>query len=66
MTSARLLLRLIPLLLALLSTPMARADVYSDVSQLVRGGRLTEAEARADRHLKAKPRDALSQRPDPA
>jgi tetratricopeptide (TPR) repeat protein len=57
MTSARLLLRLIPLLLALLSTPMARADVYSDVSQLVRGGRLTEAEARADRHLKAKPRD---------
>lgn len=57
MTSARLLLRLIPLLLALLTTPMARADVYSDVSQLVRGGRLAEAEARADRHLKAKPRD---------
>lgn len=57
MISARLLLRLIPLLLALLSIPTAQADVYSDVSQLLRGGRLAEAEASADRHLKAKPRD---------
>lgn len=57
MTSARLILRLIPLLMLLLSTPMAWADVYSDVSQRVRSGRLAEAEALADRHLKAKPRD---------
>jgi tetratricopeptide (TPR) repeat protein len=57
MTPAHLLFRLFPLLLALLAAPMARADVYSDVSQLVRGGRLAEAEASADRHLKAKPRD---------
>lgn len=57
MTPAHLLFRLFPLLLALLAAPMARADVYGDVNQLVRGGRLAEAEASVDRHLKAKPRD---------
>lgn len=57
MISARLFLRLLPLMLALLASPVARADVYTDVSKLLRGGRLAEAEASADRHLKAKPRD---------
>ena len=57
MTPARLLFSLFPLLLALLAGPLARADVYGDVSKLLRGGRLAEAEAEADRHLKAKPRD---------
>lgn len=57
MTPAHFLFRLLPLLLVLLAAPMAWADVYGDVSQLVRGGRLAEAEALADRHLKAKPRD---------
>jgi tetratricopeptide (TPR) repeat protein len=36
---------------------MAHADVYGDVGQLMRSGQLAEAEARADRHLKTKPRD---------
>jgi len=35
----------------------SQADVYSDVSQLVRAGKLAEAQALADRHLAAKPRD---------
>lgn len=35
----------------------AHADVYGDVSQLLRGGRLAEAQAKADQHLAAKPRD---------
>lgn len=35
----------------------AWADVYSDVGQMVRAGRLAEALARADRHLVTKPRD---------
>jgi tetratricopeptide (TPR) repeat protein len=33
------------------------ADVYGDVSQLMRAGRQTEARARVDQHLAAKPRD---------
>lgn len=57
MTPPRFFLRLLPLWLALLASPWARADVYGDVSQLLRGGRLAEAEQRADRHLKSKPRD---------
>ncbi len=35
----------------------ALADAYSDVSQMLRAGRLAEAQARVDRHLAAKPRD---------
>ena len=35
----------------------AHADEYSDVSQLVRAGKLAEAQARVDRYLDAKPRD---------
>ena len=44
-------------LLALLSGSLAWADAYDDVGQLLRGGRLAEAEARIDRHLQGKPRD---------
>jgi len=44
-------------ILALLSAPLARADEYGDVSQLVRSGNLTQAQAQADKHLSTKPRD---------
>lgn len=36
---------------------LAHADEYSDVSQLVRGGKLAEALTKADQHLVSKPRD---------
>lgn len=36
---------------------VAQADEYSDVSQLVRSGKLAEALTKADQHLTAKPRD---------
>ncbi|MFN7641432.1 MAG: tetratricopeptide repeat protein [bacterium] len=36
---------------------VAHADVYGDLQQLLRGGKLVEAEAQADLHLKSKPRD---------
>jgi tetratricopeptide (TPR) repeat protein len=36
----------------------ARADDYSDVSQLMHAGKMAEAQAKAERHLAAKPRDA--------
>jgi ketosteroid isomerase-like protein len=36
---------------------LAHADEYSDVSQLVRAGKLPEALTKADQHLAAKPRD---------
>ena len=37
--------------------PVAHADEYADVSQLVRAGKLTEALTKADQYLSAKPRD---------
>ncbi len=49
--------RLVLLLAMVLGAGSARADVYTDVSQMVRAGRLAEALARADRHLVTKPRD---------
>jgi tetratricopeptide (TPR) repeat protein len=53
------LFRLVSLfaLAAALCLAAAHADEYSDVSQLVRTGKLAEAQARVDRHLSAKPRD---------
>ncbi len=44
-------------LVASLTLATAHADVYGDVGQLLRGGRLAEAQAKADQHLAAKPRD---------
>lgn len=35
----------------------AHADEYAEVGQLLRAGKLTEAQARVERHLAAKPRD---------
>lgn len=40
-----------------LTLAAARADEYSSVSQLLRAGKLAEAQERVDRHLAAKPRD---------
>lgn len=42
---------------ALLATPFAHADEYSDVNQLLRLGKHSEALARADQYLSSKPRD---------
>ena len=44
-------------LAATLASPMAFADDYSDVSQLVRSGKLADALTKADQYLAAKPRD---------
>ncbi|HWI79203.1 MAG TPA: tetratricopeptide repeat protein [Ramlibacter sp.] len=45
-------------LAAVLSLPMAAlADDYADVNQLARSGKVTEALAKADQYLAAKPRD---------
>jgi len=44
-------------LAAILSASASHADEYSDVSQLMRAGKLAEAQALVDRHLAAKPRD---------
>ena len=44
-------------LAAALSLAVAHADEYSDVSQMLRAGKLAEAQARVDRYLAAKPRD---------
>ena len=44
-------------LAATLVAPLAFADEYSDVSQLVRSGKLADALAKADQYLVAKPRD---------
>lgn len=54
-----LLLALLRLLAisACLGSGMAVADEYSEVGQMLRAGRLAEAQARVDRHLTAKPRD---------
>lgn len=48
---------LIVLLAALLGLTGAQADEYSDVNQLMRSGKLTEAMSKIDRHLATKPRD---------
>ena len=50
------LLRLLAISASLVSG-MAVADEYSEVSQMLRAGRLAEAQARVDRALAAKPRD---------
>lgn len=42
---------------ALLASPLAQADDYSDVNQLLRLGKHTEALARANQYLASKPRD---------
>lgn len=44
-------------LVAALCVPPAHADEYTEVNALVRAGQLTEAMAKADKHLAAKPRD---------
>ena len=44
-------------LAATLAAPLAFADDYSDVSQLVRSGKLADALTKADQYLAAKPRD---------
>ncbi len=55
-TSATRTFRLLALA-ALLHGTAALADDYSDVSQLVRSGKLMEAMVKADQYLAAKPRD---------
>ncbi len=50
-------LRLLALAAALWASPMARADDYADVAQLMRTGQTAEALARADQYLAAKPKD---------
>ncbi len=55
-SSTLLLVRLLALAISL-TLGTAHADDYSDVAQLLREGKLTEAQARVDRHLAAKPRD---------
>jgi predicted Zn-dependent protease len=55
-----LLVRLIALG-ATLAASVAQADEYSDVNQLIRAGKLSEAEAKVERFLKAKPRDVQMQ-----
>lgn len=44
-------------LAAALAAPAAHADDYTDVNDLVRAGKLTEAMAKADQYLAGKPRD---------
>jgi tetratricopeptide (TPR) repeat protein len=44
-------------LAAALSVSVAHADDYTDVNDLVRSGKLTEAMAKADQYLAGKPRD---------
>jgi tetratricopeptide (TPR) repeat protein len=50
-------LRLLALAAALAAPVLAQADDYGDVNQLLRSGKPTEALARADQYLAAKPRD---------
>jgi len=54
--SLRQIFRLVALT-AVLSAPLAHADDYGDVNQLVRSGKLAEALAKADQYLASKPRD---------
>ena len=44
-------------LAAALGAPLAHADDYSDVNQLVRAGKLADALGKADQYLAGKPRD---------
>lgn len=55
-SSVLCILRLMALA-ATLGSPLARADEYADVSQLLRAGKLTEAMSKADQFLLTKPRD---------
>ncbi len=55
-SSTLLLVRLLALAISL-TLGTAHADDYSDVAQLLREGKLAEAQTRVDRHLAAKPRD---------
>jgi hypothetical protein len=55
-SSTLLLVRLLALAISL-TLGAAHADDYSDVAQLLREGKLAEAQTRVDRHLAAKPRD---------
>ncbi|QIL43590.1 tetratricopeptide repeat protein [Acidovorax sp. HDW3] len=50
-------LRALSLAAALLAACAAHADDYSDVSQLVRSGKLAEAQTKAEQYLASKPRD---------
>ncbi len=50
------LLRLLVLATAF-SITAAHADDYSEVNQLIRAGKMTEAQAKADQYLASKPRD---------
>jgi tetratricopeptide (TPR) repeat protein len=50
------LLRLM-VLAAAFSGSLAHADDYSEVNQLIRAGKMAEAQAKADQYLAAKPRD---------
>lgn len=49
-------LRLFVLMAGMSAVPTL-ADEYSEVGQMLRAGRLAEAQARVDRHLATKPRD---------
>jgi Flp pilus assembly protein TadD len=51
------LARLLTAALALLAAPLVQADENSDVAQLIRSGKLPEAQAKVDQHLASKPRD---------
>jgi len=44
-------------LAAVMGAPLAQADEYGDVNQLVRSGKLGDALTKADQYLAAKPRD---------
>ncbi|HSV36731.1 MAG TPA: tetratricopeptide repeat protein [Ramlibacter sp.] len=49
--------RLLAIAAAMALAPAAFADEYTDVTQLMRSGKFTEALAKADQHLVGKPRD---------
>ncbi|MFN4350022.1 MAG: tetratricopeptide repeat protein [Hylemonella sp.] len=55
-SSTLLLVRLLALAISL-TLGAAHANDYSDVAQLLREGKLAEAQTRVDRHLAAQPRD---------
>lgn len=55
-TSVPRALRLVALAVALAASA-AHADEYGDVNQLLRAGKLAEAQAKADQYLAGKPRD---------
>ncbi len=56
MTLAMLPLRILTLAIAFMAC-IAHADEYAEVSQLMRAGKLSEAAAKADQYLAAKPKD---------